>query len=322
MTTYEPSSPAGELLEVLTDYRLGGAPRRYLGLPEERLVRVPDAVLKCTVFVCSCDGTTLTPEGTAFFVGLPIEGYPDMHAVHLVTAAHVVDKTALRTMDGIHIRLNLKGGGYETIRIQKRDHWFRHPTDQLVDVAVFGPWTLDTTNNEVMAFPIAIAATTEVIEQDGIGIGDEVFFSGLFERHAGRGRNLPIVRIGNIAMMNHEPIATDEGDLDAYLIEARSIGGLSGSPVFVRTYMTRGRGGDGPLASEVIRWLGIVEGHWDGRLSRVDAARAGRPEEVNLGIAVVAPASRVLEVLYQPSLVEARQEYARAILKGNGLTRD
>jgi len=285
-------------------------------------VRVPDAVLKCAVFVCSSDGANLKPEGTAFFVAVPIEGHPGMNATHLVTAAHVVDETKLRTMDGILVRLNLKGGGSEGIKLLD-EPWFRHPTDPLVDIAVLGPWKLDTSENEVMAFPIAIAAATkEVIKARGIGVGDEVFFTGLFEHHAGRGRNLPIVRIGNIAMMNDEPIADKAGDLDAYLIEARSIGGLSGSPVFVRTGTTRGRGGEAPIVSEVIHWLGVVEGHWDGRLSSADAAQEAKRAAVNMGIATVTPASRVLEVINQPELVEARRRYAKALVGHTAPTLD
>ena len=51
--------------------------------------------------------------------------------------------------------------------------------------------------------------------------------------------NLPIVRLGAIAAMPGEYIKTDWGCLRAYLIEARSIGGLSGSPVFIRVGTTR-----------------------------------------------------------------------------------
>ena len=44
---------------------------------------------------------------------------------------------------------------------------------------------------------------------------------------------MPIVRQGCLAMMLSEQIQTDlEGFADIYLIEARFIGGISGSPVF------------------------------------------------------------------------------------------
>lgn len=65
-------------------------------------------------------------------------------------------------------------------------------------------------------------------------LGDEVFFSGLFYPHSGTRRNIPIVRIGNVAALLEEPVLNRNGvPMDLYLMESRSIGGLSGSPVFV-----------------------------------------------------------------------------------------
>jgi hypothetical protein len=56
----------------------------------------------------------------------------------------------------------------------------------------------------------------------------------------GRQRNIPIVRIGNVASMPHEPVATkNRGAIEAYLVEARSVGGLSGSPVLVQLGIVR-----------------------------------------------------------------------------------
>jgi hypothetical protein len=75
------------------------------------------------------------------------------------------------------------------------------------------------------------SATDEVIETEAIGIGDEVFMVGLFRNHLGRDRNEPIIRVGNIAAMPTDPIRSQVyGDMRAILVEARSIGGLSGSP--------------------------------------------------------------------------------------------
>jgi hypothetical protein len=50
--------------------------------------------------------------------------------------------------------------------------------------------------------------------------------------HTGDLKNVPIVRVGNLASYPSEQIQTRAfGRMEAYLIEARSIGGLSGSPV-------------------------------------------------------------------------------------------
>jgi hypothetical protein len=75
--------------------------------------------------------------------------------------------------------------------------------------------------------PVSRCATQEILRQLEVGPDDEVFITGLFAYHHGNQRNIPIVRVGNIACLNEEKIhTTDFAEIDAYLIEARSIGGL------------------------------------------------------------------------------------------------
>ncbi len=78
---------------------------------------------------------------------------------------------------------------------------------------------------------MSLFATDEIIKDQNIGLGDEVFITGLFGYVAGSQKNIPIVRVGNIAMMPDEKVPTEGEPMEAYLIEARSMGGLSGSPV-------------------------------------------------------------------------------------------
>src|SRR5260370_40507944 len=76
--------------------------------------------------------------------------------------------------------------------------------------------------------------TQDVLVATRIGLGEEVAIVGLFGSHYGKSRNIPIVRIGNIAAMLEEPVFTKEyGYIEAYLIEARSIGGFRGAAVAV-----------------------------------------------------------------------------------------
>ena len=101
------------------------------------------------------------------------------------------------------------------------------------------------------------------------------------------------MRMGNIAMVPDERIPiTNFGDMEAYLIEARSIGGLSGSPVFVIEVVD-------PLDRR-IHLLGLIQGHWDVKPETIideatedSETRAG----VNVGIAIVTPASKILEII-------------------------
>lgn len=103
--------------------------------------------------------------------------------------------------------------------------------------------------------------------------------------------------------MPEEPVKTESGAAEAFLIEARSIGGLSGSPVFVSP-------GGGYVHSFKItdpytlgRWggsgrhywlLGLVHGHWDVDASDIDMVMPDKVNagQINTGIGVVIPAQK------------------------------
>jgi hypothetical protein len=143
-----------------------------------------------------------------------------------------------------------------------------------------------------------------------VGVGDEVFVVGLFTYAPGSKRNLPIVRPGNIAMIPDEQIQVDGEFTDAYLIEARSIGGISGPPVFVRPSMAldEARFGLGNkrligLSSELYL-LGLMHAHWDIKESEMNRPSAihDRQRGVNMGIGVVVPAQKILETMMHPEI--------------------
>jgi hypothetical protein len=120
------------------------------------------------------------------------------------------------------------------------------------------------------------------------------------------------VRTGNIAMMPKDKLPTKEfGEMEAYLAEGRSIGGLSGSPVFVRnTVNMPGRSVHGApmyisgLGS--LHLLGLMHGHWEAPASFSDTERA---ETVNMGVSIIVPAKKILETLHHPELVALRKEH-------------
>jgi hypothetical protein len=117
--------------------------------------------------------------------------------------------------------------------------------------------------------------------------------------------------------MPSEPVKTKMGAMDAYLIEARSIGGLSGSPVFVYLDPIRMGGSpgtvlvsdrDGPIGGKWFR-LGLIHGHYD--MQAIDDL--GKPdglkdEAINMGIAIVVPFSRVLETINKPERAVMRKK--------------
>ncbi|MDX6456842.1 MAG: hypothetical protein QOE55_539, partial [Acidobacteriaceae bacterium] len=122
---------------------------------------------------------------------------------------------------------------------------------------------------------------------------------------------IPVVRTGNIAMMPKEKVPLSQfGLADVYLIEGRSIGGLSGSPVFcwntVKIPGMNEKGQPKTLAGlSQMHFLGLMHGHWDLPVSFSDLDKA---EAVNMGISIVVPAKKIFEILFSPALVEARNE--------------
>lgn len=268
---------------------------------------VPEEVRKCVVFVCYMGKDDIKLAGTAFFASIP-STIPNKVYPYLITARHVIEGIKKRSIDNkVYLRINRRENSSILIGTDIIQ-WKYHPNIENVDVAAI-QWAPDAKIYDYRVIPTSMAVTPEVITSEGIGCGDEVFLTGLFSNHYGQQRNIPIIRIGNIACMPEEPVQTkDLGKIDAYLIEARSIGGLSGSPVFV--HLSGMRKGSIRLGQEPIYWLGLIHGHFD--LSRLEIDEAELDNlidlKVNMGIAIVVPVSKILEVLNQEEFVKSRDK--------------
>ena len=140
----------------------------------------------------------------------------------VVTNKHVIDS------GNMVVRINTIDGKKDIIPLDGAK-WYGHPNG---DDIVVCPIKLSTFHR-FKHLPASIFLTKEWIEQFEIGPGDDVFFVGRFVNHEGRERNLPSVRFGNISQMPLEPIMIDGRSQESFLVEARSISGYSGSPVFV-----------------------------------------------------------------------------------------
>jgi len=252
-------------------------------------------------------------EGSGFIVAKAATEQPHPRRLsvfsYIVTAKHIIDGIRYKGCHKVHLRLNKTDGEaswYET----DIDDWRFHPDDDSVDVALLQwrwPDNLDHT-----AYPIH--NSDGVIWDYDVGVGDEVFVVGLYHSHYGDKKNIPIVRIGNIAAVPEERVYTEEfGFIEAYLIEARSTGGLSGSPVFVNPARP-GRIVVGGLLTILstepsFQLIGLMHGHYD-ELSR---GSEGKRSRVNEGIGIVVPVTKIIEVMTQPSIVRfEEQELAKA----------
>jgi hypothetical protein len=274
--------------------------------------KVKNAV--CFIGVRREDGK-FSPAGTAFFVMRKIDG--ERGFAYCVTAKHVIDdvKRANRPMVA---RINQCGGRDAVLADFSIDNWYTHPTIDGLDV------TLSSVSVSADTFDVAQVdcgngvVTQKYIEENDIGCGDEVTTVGLLTRHFGRSRNIPIVRTGNIAAMPGEPVDLGEYGLHTvYLVESRSIGGLSGSPVFLRTPTHRIVRNNiiGTVGHNTEYLLGINIGLFEtwAHADRVKTERLSVREDfletMNAGIAVVIPADRITDILQRDDVMDYEMKH-------------
>jgi hypothetical protein len=198
----------------------------------------------------------------------------------------------------VYIRLNLKSGNSKWY-FTELSAWYTHPTDASIDVAILNVGVPEECDHLVI--PSFLGLTEAKSQEHEIGLGDEVFITGLFRHHHGSNKNIPIVRVGNLACLDEEHVVTSLGEMDAYLIEARSIGGLSGSPVFLNLGIIRMVKGQIVHATKgpIILFMGLIHGHFDVKTNAVDMnnvldGNGLTTEQINTGVAIVVP-FRVIE---------------------------
>jgi hypothetical protein len=282
-------------------------------------MRIPDWLVKCVGFI-SHNREKLEYKGTVFGVGIPHNGTTTRGLIHLVTAKHVAERMGTDFIIGF----NGKDGLPLYLRSNEEVNWFYHPTEpDAVDVAVmpFTPGKGDL--YDFMGVPVDSFATTERIAEFSIGLGDEITNIGLFAPFPGKTHFIPIIRTGNVAMMPEDPVPTQIGEIEAYLVEGRSMGGLSGSPVFCRSTVhvpvSTDRGKQGIVSGlGEFHFLGLMHGHFHKEFFPEPHTQ----EFVNMGVAIVIPAKKILEVLYHPELVKMREDAINRINESDLPTND
>lgn len=257
---------------------------------------------------------------------------------YLITAKHCADKLSGGKW---FVRVNKKGGGSITVEVAEDLQWATHPTEaEAVDVAVV-PWGLPI-GADAGYLQDSMFATDEIIADYKMGCGDEVCVTGLFSKLTGTERNQPIIRIGNVAMMPDEPLPEITigdycGPATVYLVESRSLGGLSGSPVFIRQSVRLDttvpeRTARGELTGQNLAvygqsrffFLGSMHGHWKIRADEhndvhITSVRSNN-ESLAIGIAIVIPAKKILEILNQDSFRRGREQANKEQKPSQGAT--
>ena len=224
----------------------------------EASMRVTDGVRKTVVFVGVAHDSGFEPYGTAFIM---INRDGDVGYQTIVTAKHVIETIKAHGKKFIHLRVNTYDNG-PRILTSSIDEWLDHP-DRGVDVSVC-PSVIDREQFDILNLLTDGPGIMNdmIIAEKNIGIGNEIFVAGMFIQRIGEGKNIPIVRHGTIAAMPEEKIETAYGYHDAYLVELRSLGGLSGSPVFVQIPPVNHVNGKVEFAQGHVEYLiGMLLGH-------------------------------------------------------------
>ena len=274
------------------------------------VVWIPPDITETVCFLGVEDNGRKLYGGTGFFVCVGEEDYPELQWAYLVTAKHCVTK-AFDQYNNLFFRVNQKDGNVKFVPLphHSSSKWFM--ADE-ADVAIY-PIEDDTTA-QMRVLPSSLFLTDEIVREEGVGLGDDVFVIGLFREVHGKKRNFPIIRSGMIASMIDEPLQdSDSGDdYHAFLIELRSISGLSGSPVFM-ALKKRGvemhpvpRGFNAMTHRMLV--VGLIRGHWD--LAEKEILADFGPtgiEKLNTGIAIVTPIQEVEKILMSEEFRKQRR---------------
>lgn len=274
-------------------------------------MKVQENIKKCVAYVAiKMADSSFRLVGTVFFIGRDKEKNNYSYAV---TAKHVIDGIKGKGLEEVFLRVNLKNGQLGIIST-KLENWIYHK-DSSVDIAIHPIGMQDSMDH--LLYPESGFVTDEIIKENEVDVGDEVFVTGLFIHHHGTKKNLPIIRVGNIAAMLGEKIQTKNSFMEAYLIEARSIGGLSGSPVFLNLGIVRKLGGQIKYrqGDDFHNLLGLIFGHYDSSVSKIDEITEdiGEIERVNTGIAIVTPIIKLVEIFSQDEIVKHEENIDKII---------
>ena len=273
-------------------------------------MRAPDWLLNCIVFLGRDDSGEFVSYGTGFLVGKETVGY---FFQHIVTARHVIE--AIEHHE-VCVRINQLNGSVLHEHLPKTG-WEVHP-DKAVDIAV-APATVEEEKYKISNVLLdRHPLTPEVIVEHDIGVGEDVITAGMFTRHIGLTSNRPIVRAGIISAMPNEPVETMRGPVIAYLVEVRSIGGLSGSPVFVQMAPQRvlSNGEVRETEGQAYYFLGVMLGHHvTNDPKEVVSLDPWAPADMNTGLGVVVPWQRLMEVIEMPVLREQREKIAQTQIR-------
>jgi hypothetical protein len=289
----------------------------------ESPMEIPQDYLNGVAFVCLTDAETgyRLPVATAFLVGErdTAPGFENYSFSSFVTARHVIENAPT---DDIFLRVNHKDGAPIDILTKKVD-WYLHLTTDIALVPLKGSWSIW---QDTMMIPFPSEAF--IIDQkfppelarrgDGkpfeVMLGSEIFYMSLFAALRHEPGMVPIARFGRISRLLQkiwlkrydDPDDKTYFETDAYLAEALSWGGHSGSPAVLVIQL--------PNGVQYTGLLGLVSAHFSiAAQARTSGDIIGQVEmDLNSGVAVIIPANYIKELLMSEELEELREQSRQA----------
>ena len=268
--------------------------------------RIPDQTLESVFYLYPSMASAEAGEnfgGCGFLVLFPFERASQNH-LYAITNRHVIERGSLT------FRISTEDLGLLPVDSDERK-WFFHPDgDDLAILLIDFPITFRC---QAMNLASAVFVTRELIQEHDIGPGEEAFSVGRLVDHDGKQKHTPVVRFGNISQMPIEPIRQDDGHMqESYLVEGRSVGGYSGSPVFMYIPPWAARPNKNIVESKQYGpwFLGVNWGYMQKWQPVCDGV--GRPLQSgmrvaqNTGMMGVVPAWKLNEMINHPKMRDER----------------
>jgi hypothetical protein len=299
-----------EANRLVTRYTARGLPYPYL---ESAMPRIEDSYLDSVVYLYPSKHEAMEGfdiGGSGFLLSVPCKTVPGQF-IYAVTNRHVIEGGSLT------VRLNTADGDIDAFEFKKTD-WICSETDDLAICVL---------PRLVQKFAVrSLRSDWLLTEKDAkiydIGIGDEIILLGRFINREGIQQNAPTARFGFIANMMKDPveykIGSKEHKQESVLCEVKSIGGYSGSAVFLTPDPTVGR--HGKPVPDVMTWvLGVDcchiqswESAYDDKGHELKHVRIA----ANTGMMAVVPAWKLIDLLGSEKAVRQRdkdEEKRRAV---------